>query len=98
MAEPLFATALDSVVPALRDHEMRMRIEARERAKVLEGRHGIRRLPDITFRAFADTYLKDHAELHKRSVRPRNPEGAEPGVRLANSARDHGSSHRAVQA
>jgi integrase len=43
-------------------------IEARERARILEGRHGIRRLPDITFREFAKTYLRDHAELHKRSV------------------------------
>jgi integrase len=43
-------------------------IEARERARILEGRHGIRRQPDITFRSFAETYLKDHADLHKRSA------------------------------
>ena len=43
-------------------------IEARERARILEGRHGIRRQPDITFREFATVYLRDHAELHKRSV------------------------------
>lgn len=43
-------------------------IEAKERSRILEGRHGIRRLPDITFKQFADTYLTDHAELHKRSV------------------------------
>jgi hypothetical protein len=43
-------------------------IEARERARILEGRHGIRRLPDITFRQFADVYLRDHADLHKRSA------------------------------
>jgi integrase len=43
-------------------------IEARERARILEGRHGIRRQPDITFKAFTETYLRDHAELHKRSV------------------------------
>ena len=43
-------------------------IEARERARILEGRHGIRRQSDITFRAFASIYLRDHAELHKRSV------------------------------
>ena len=43
-------------------------IEARERARILEGRHGIRRQPDITFRAFAEIYLRDHAALHKRSV------------------------------
>ena len=43
-------------------------IEARERARILEGRHGIRRQPDITFKTFGETYLRDHAELHKRSV------------------------------
>ncbi len=43
-------------------------IEARERARILAGRHGIRRQPDITFREFARVYLRDHAELHKRSV------------------------------
>ena len=43
-------------------------IEAKERTRVLEGRHGIRRQPDITFREFAKTYLRDHAEIHKRSV------------------------------
>ena len=43
-------------------------IEAEERTRILEGRHGIRRQPDITFREFAKTYLSDHAELHKRSV------------------------------
>ena len=43
-------------------------IEARERARILEGRHGIRRLPDITFAQFARLYLKDHAELHKRTA------------------------------
>ena len=31
-------------------------IEAKERARVLEGRHQIRRQPDITFRTFAETY------------------------------------------
>ena len=41
-------------------------IEARERSRVLEGRHGIRRQPDITFREFAQTYLTDHAALHMR--------------------------------
>jgi len=43
-------------------------IEARERARILDGRHGIRRQPDITFKQFAEIYLRDHAELHKRSV------------------------------
>src|SRR5688572_16750752 len=43
-------------------------IEAKERTRILEGRHGIRRLPDITVRKFSETYLKDHADLHKRSA------------------------------
>lgn len=43
-------------------------IEARERSRILEGRHVIRRQPDITFKTFAEVYLRDHAELHKRSV------------------------------
>ena len=44
------------------------KVGARERSRVLEGRHGIRRQPDITFSTFAKTYLTDDAELHKRSV------------------------------
>lgn len=43
-------------------------IEARERARILDGRHGIRRQPDITFKQFAEIYLRDHADLHKRSA------------------------------
>lgn len=43
-------------------------IEAKERTKVLEGRHQIRRLPDIAFRQFSATYLQDHAELNNRSA------------------------------
>jgi len=49
-------------------------IEARERSKALEGRHGIRRQPDITFRAFSTTYLTYHAELHKRDKGTRDRE------------------------
>ena len=41
-------------------------IEAKERTRILEGRHGIRRQPDVTFRQFAETYMQDHAELNKR--------------------------------
>jgi len=44
-------------------------IEARERARILDGRHGIRRQPDITFKQFAEIYLRDHADLHKRSAK-----------------------------
>ncbi len=44
-------------------------IEARERSRILDGRHGIRRQPDITFKAFADIYLRDHADLHKKSAK-----------------------------
>src|ERR1700681_3867494 len=43
-------------------------VEAKERSRILDGRHGIRRQPDITLRSFTETYLKDHAEIHKRSV------------------------------
>jgi hypothetical protein len=44
-------------------------IEARERARILDGRHGIRRQPDITFKQFAEIYLRDHADLHSRSAK-----------------------------
>jgi hypothetical protein len=50
------------------DKQKAKNYEAKERSRILDGRHGIRRLPDITFTQFSDTYLKDHAELHKRSV------------------------------
>jgi integrase len=43
-------------------------IESKERSRILDGKHGIRRQPDITFRQFAETYLRDHADLHKRSA------------------------------
>jgi integrase len=43
-------------------------IEAKERARILEGRHGIRRQPDTTFREFASIYLRDYARLNKRSA------------------------------
>src|SRR5262245_37696605 len=42
--------------------------EAKERSRILDGRHAIRRLPDITFRAFGETYLRDYARQHKRSA------------------------------
>jgi integrase len=50
------------------DKQQAKNIEAKERGRILDGRHGIRRQPDITFKAFAETYVRDHAELHKRSV------------------------------
>jgi hypothetical protein len=43
-------------------------IEAKERSRILESRHGIWQQPDITFRTFADTYISDYAALHKKSV------------------------------
>ncbi len=43
-------------------------IEARERSRILDGRHGIRRQPDTTFRDFAKTYLRDHSALNKKST------------------------------
>ena len=44
------------------------KFEAAERIRILEGRHQIRQQPDITFKAFADTYIKDYATQKKRSV------------------------------
>src|SRR5262249_49282665 len=44
------------------------KFEAKERSRILDGRHGIRRQPDKAFREFAATYLADYAEQHKRSV------------------------------
>ncbi|MET0517086.1 MAG: tyrosine-type recombinase/integrase, partial [Nitrospiraceae bacterium] len=44
------------------------KIEAKERSRVLESRHQIRQQPDITFAQFGPIYLRDYAELHKRSV------------------------------
>ena len=41
-------------------------IEARERARILEGRHGIRHDSDISFRAFAQRYLTTHSAVAKR--------------------------------
>src|SRR5947199_6336862 len=43
-------------------------IEARERSRILEGRHGIRRQADITFREFGKIYLRQHADIYKRSA------------------------------
>jgi integrase len=50
------------------DKHQARNIESRERSRILDGRHGIRRQADITFRHFADVYLRDHADLHKRSA------------------------------
>ena len=36
---------------------------------MLDGRHGIRRQPDITFKEFAAIYLRDYADLHKKSAK-----------------------------
>jgi integrase len=49
-------------------------IEAKERSRILDGRHGIRRQPDITFRQFTETYLRDHSALHKRDKGARDRE------------------------
>jgi integrase len=43
-------------------------IEAKERSRILDGRHGIRQRPEITFAKFLEIYISDHSELHKRSV------------------------------
>src|SRR5665213_356276 len=50
------------------DKRQAQNIEARERTRILEGHHGIRQLPDIAFAKFAEIYLTDHADLHKRSA------------------------------
>ncbi len=41
-------------------------IEARERSRILEGRHGIRRESDISFRQFAEKYRTTHLLVVKR--------------------------------
>jgi integrase len=51
------------------DKRQAQNIEARERSRILDGRHGIRRQPDITFKEFATVYLRDHADLHKKSAK-----------------------------
>ncbi len=43
-------------------------IEARERARILEGRHGIRRQPDITLRRFWPIYRDTYARVHHRAT------------------------------
>ena len=50
------------------DKQVARDIEARERARVLDARHGIKRQPDLTFREFSATYLRDHADLNKKSA------------------------------
>ncbi len=50
------------------DKHQAQNIEARERSRALDGRHGIRQRPDITFAKFAEIYITDHSELHKRSA------------------------------
>ena len=50
------------------DKQKAKNIEARERGRILERKHGIRRQVDVTFKAFSDTWLKDHAEPNKRSA------------------------------
>ncbi|MAG71060.1 MAG: tyrosine-type recombinase/integrase [Vicinamibacterales bacterium] len=43
-------------------------IEARERARILEGRHGIRRQPDITLRRFWPIFRDTYAKVHHRAT------------------------------
>ncbi len=64
------------------------------------GRHGIRRQPDITFKEFANIYLRDHADLHKKSAK-RDREILKTLNRFFGSAILHEISsapHRAIQA
>ncbi len=51
----------------LRTSNRRRTSKPRERSRILEGRHGIRRQPDVTFKEFGATYLRDHAKLNMRS-------------------------------
>jgi integrase len=64
-------------------------IEALERSKILGARHGIRKLPDITFRAFADSYVKNYAEPNKRDKGARDREILKVLNRAFGSARLH---------
>jgi len=42
--------------------------EATEKTRMLQGKHGIRRQPDLTFAELAKIYIRDYAEQNKRSV------------------------------
>jgi integrase len=42
-------------------------IEATERTRILEGKYGIRRTPDVTFAEFAETYFKTHSIPNKKA-------------------------------
>ena len=46
----------------------RQEVRSENASRILDGRHSIREQPDITFKAFAGTYLQDYAEQRKRSV------------------------------
>ncbi len=50
------------------DKGLATKIEAVERTRILEGKHGIRRQKDVSFREVAKLYLKNYAEQHKRSA------------------------------
>ncbi len=75
-------------------------IEARERSRILEGKHGIRRQPDITFRAVrGDLPSRSCGPAQaKREAGPGDRQDAESRVWVADPPRDHGASDRAIQA
>lgn len=50
------------------DKGLATKIEATERTRILEGKHGIRRQRDVSFREAAKLYLANYAEQHKRSA------------------------------
>jgi len=56
------------VSTSTKDKGLATKIEATERTRILEGKHGIRRQQDRTFREVAKLYLDDYAEQHKRSA------------------------------
>jgi len=42
-------------------------VEAKERSRILDGKHGIRRQPDVTFKTFSAEYLKTHSIPNKKA-------------------------------
>ena len=47
----------DRASTEIADKQKAKNIEARQRGRILEGKHGIRRQVDVTFKAFSDTWL-----------------------------------------
>jgi integrase len=56
------------VSTATHDKGLATKIEATERTRILEGKHGIRRQKDVSFREAAKLYLDNYAAQHKLSA------------------------------